>query len=151
MAILHLKITKNDEIINLPREIHGQNFKLVRVSVKTKPIAAGGTEVNQGGVAINLSFITGYEIISPIRNNMIFLCYDEYKNTNNQNYDQNLDSEDIPLSFRVQTFKYEGSEYAKFVDPIPVPAPNPLPEPVAGDIKRIDLFFEFDRVDLVRY
>ena len=151
MAILHLKITKNDEIINLPREIHGQNFKLVRVSVKTKPIASGGTEINQGGVAINLSFITGYEIISAIRNNMIFLCYDEEQNTNNQNYDQNLDSEDIPLSFRVQTFKYEGSEYAKFVDPIPVPAPNPLPEPVAGDIKRIDLFFEFDRVDLVRY
>ena len=151
MAILHLKITKNDEIINLPREIHGQNFKLVRVSVKTKPLAVGDAEVNEGGIAINLSFITGYEVISPIRNNMIFLCYDEEQNTNNQNYDQNLDSEDIPLSFRVQTFKYEGSEYAKFVDPIPVPAPDPLPVPLAGDIKRIDLFFEFDRVDLVRY
>ncbi len=150
MAILHLKITKNDEIINLPREIHGQNFKLVRVSVKTKPVAAGDPEINQGGVAINLSFITGYEIISPVRNNMIFLCYDEEKNTNNQNYDQNLDSEDIPLSFRVQTFKYEGSEYAKFVNPPPAP-PAPDPGPVAGDIKRIDLFFEFDRVDLVRY
>jgi len=141
MAILHLKITKNDEIINLPREIHGQNFKLVRVSVKTKPVAAGDPEINQGGVAINLSFITGYEIISPVRNNMIFLCYDEFQNTNNQNYDQNLDSEDIPLSFRVQTFKYEGSEYAKFQSGTAV----------AGDIKRIDLFFEFDRVDLVRY
>ena len=141
MAILHVKLTKKDEIIKLPREIHGQNFKLVRVSVKTKPVAVGDAEVNEGGVAINLSFITGYEIISPIRNNMIFLCFDEYQNTNNQNYDQNLDSEDIPLSFRVQTFKYGGSEYAKFQSGTAV----------AGDIKRIDLFFEFDRVDLVRY
>ena len=151
MAILHLKITKNDEIINLPREIHGQNFKLVRVSVKSSPLATGASEINQGGVAINLSFITGYEVISPIRNNMLFLAYDEYQNNNNQNYDQNLDSEDIPLSFRVQTFKYEGSEYAKFVAEIPDPIPDPPPVPVAGDIKRIDLFFEFDRVDLVRY
>lgn len=149
MAILHLKITKNDEVINLPREIHGQNFKLVRVSIKSEPVASGDNEVNEGGVAINLSFITGYEVISPVRNNMIFLCYDEFENTNNQNYDQNLDSEDIPLSFRVQTFKYGGSAEAKFMAAPTLLVPNPVAAP--GDIKRIDLFFDFDRVDLVRY
>jgi len=142
MAILHIKVTKNDEIVNLPREIHGQNFKLVRVSIKSKALGSTDAEVNQGGIAVNISFITGYEIISALRNNMIFLCYDEYENTNNQNYSQNLDSEDIPLSFRVQTFKYDGSTYAKFVD---------NNTPASGDIKRIDLFFEFDRVDLIRY
>lgn len=147
MAILHVKILKNDEVINLPREIHGQNFKLVRVSIKSEPVTTA--EVNEGGVAINLSFITGYEIISPIRNNMIFLCFDEFQNTNNQNYDQNLDSEDIPLSFRVQTFKYGGSDPAKFMAAPTQAQPNPVA--AAGDIKRIDLFFEFDRVDLVRY
>lgn len=147
MAILHVKIVKDDEIINLPREIHGQNFKLVRVSIKSEPVTTA--EVNEGGVAINLSFITGYEVISPVRNNMIFLCYDEFQNTNNQNYDQNLDSEDIPLSFRVQTFKYGGSDTAKFMTAPTQAQPNPVA--AAGDIKRIDLFFEFDRVDLVRY
>ncbi len=149
MAILHIKILKNDEVINLPREIHGQNFKLVRVSIKSKPVASNGNEVNEGGVAINLSFITGYEVISAVRNNMIFLCYDEFQNTNNQNYDQNLDSEDIPLSFRVQTFKYGGSDLAEFMAAPTQAQPNPVA--AAGDIKRIDLFFEFDRVDLVRY
>ncbi len=147
MAILHVKIVKHDEVINLPREIHGQNFKLVRVSIKSEPVTTA--EVNEGGVAINLSFITGYEVISPVRNNMIFLCYDEFQNTNNQNYDQNLDSEDIPLSFRVQTFKYGGSDEAKFMAAPTQAQPNPVA--AAGDIKRIDLFFEFDRVDLVRY
>jgi len=147
MPVLHLRITKENDNINLSRSLHAQSFVFKRAVVVMNPSPTAGTIQNlDGGVTIQLSFFTGFELLSNLSANNIYLPFSPPKidsnvtpNTGNFDifdirYDLQFDAEDVKNSFNAKVFHYDsGSEQPTFGSS-------------AGNIKYIDLYFEFDNL-----
>ena len=157
MAILHYRITKANQSVNLNNHIHSQAFTFKRatvvmnpqsvVSESTPPVSpATKTTINQvdtlpilkGGIIVNPSYLSGFEIISGdnTSQNDIVIGLDSTKHVTDTYYDMNFDSEDVPEAFTVTTFNFDKSDQVTF-------APLGGAE---GTIVSIDLFFEFQSV-----
>ena len=147
MPVLHIRITKENDYINLSRSLHAQSFVFKRAVVVMNPSTTAGTIQNlDGGVTIQLSFFTGFELLSNLSSNNIYLPFSPPKidtvdppNTGNYDifdirYDLQFDAEDVKNSFNAKVFHYDsGSEQPSFGTS-------------AGTIKYIDLYFEFDNL-----
>ena len=145
MPVLHMRIQKANENINLSRSLHAQSFVFKRAVVVLNPSTAAGTIQNlDGGVTIQLSFFTGFELLSNLSSNNIYLPFTPPKldttvtsNTGNYDifdirYDLQFNTEDIKNSFNASVYHYDsGSQQPTFGT-------------TAGTIKYIDLYFEFD-------
>ena len=133
--LLHYRLTQNNQNIVINSQIHAQSFILRRIIVQQVPLAAA-TSVNNGGVVINPSHLSGLEIVSGSNsnNNDIIVGYDELIGTHSQFYSQEFESETIPQAFNVRTHKFGGNTGG---DSLAVCGTNP------GEITSIDVFFEF--------
>ena len=147
MPVLHLRIKEANENINLSRSLHAQSFVFKRAVVVMNP----STQPNQiqnldGGVTIQLSFFTGFELLSNLSSNNIYLPFSPPKidsnvtpNTGNYDvydirYDLQFDAEDVKNSFNAKVFHYDSGK------------DKPTFGSAAGNIKYIDLYFEFDNL-----
>jgi len=138
MPILHYKLKSNDENVNLNNEIHAQSFILRRIMIQQIPITGGNT-VNNGGLCCSPSHMSGLELVSGDNSNSndILIAYDENIGSHSIFYDQEFDSETVPRSFNVKTFKFDKSSLAEFVPEGADPSTHP------GKIISVDLFFQF--------
>ena len=144
MAILHYRITENNQSITIPNTIHAQSFIFRRAVVRMKPLASGTPSTNcKGGIVISPSHFSGFEIASgsslnsttnkPITNNLgandILIGLDEYKDINNIYFDMEFESEDINQGFTVKVSNFD-KEAVTFGT-------------AAGQIISIDVYFQF--------
>ena len=129
--ILQFEITEQNQTINLPTDIHAQEFVFRRAIV-----FLGGSFPNVtlgGGIVIDLSFMTGFDIISNGMGEKLYIgmnipapnaLYD-------QRYEFNFSAEDIKRSFTSKVSDFNGN----------------LMDFGASGIMKIILFFEFNSLD----
>ena len=152
MGVLHFRISKNDENINISRSIYAQSFIFKRAVIVCNPSLAT-TDVKNlgGGVNVKLSFLNGFEILTNENSNNIYLPfappivkvapadspavaanYDIY----DLRYNLQFNAEQIKNSFNVKVYNYDsGSVQPEFH------ATN------AGTIKYIDMYFEIGELN----
>ena len=142
-----MRILKENDNINLSRSLHAQSFVFKRAVVVMNPSTTAGTIQNlDGGLTIQLSFFTGFELLSNLSSNNIYLPFSPPKidstitpNTGNYDifdirYDLQFDAEDVKNSFNAKVYHYDsGSQQPTFGT-------------AEGTIKYIDLYFEFDNL-----
>ena len=133
MPILHIRITENEQIINLDSGIYSQNFTFKR-AVIIKDVGTS-TYDYRGGVTVNLDFLAGgTEIKSNINTDEISIPFDDSNKISDIRYDLNFSTEDVSRSFLVKVFNYD-----KQGDPPPFDITG-----TAGEIKYIDLYFQYN-------
>jgi len=167
MPVLHFRITKQNQPINLSRTLHSQNLTLRRTTIvrnisipKNIPVTVGATttqvglaptpyfvpeytdpkEDMHGGIILDVSFFRGYELLSNFCSNDLLIPFDNMQSVVDNRYQQNFNNEDISLSFNVQVYNYKRQNILKFVSEEDVGENEP------GAIKYIDVFFEFDEL-----
>mgnify|MGYP001591796373 CR=1 FL=1 len=147
MAILHYRLTEDNQSIILPKDIHSQSFIFRRAVIRSVPLSATDTSTLKGGVIVEPSFFSGFEVVSsisidsstnkPIANNLvsndILLAIDESKTINNIYFDMEFESEDIPQAFTVKTFNFDREKPSAGVFGTS-----------AGQITSIDIYFQFN-------
>ena len=154
MPVLHFRIKKQNENIDLSRTLHSQNLTLRRVIITrnrsvisnaptTAPIPADNfipeyTTDLKGGIIVDISFFKGFEILSNFVSNDILVPFgNEVANIDNR-YNLNFANEDIALSFNVQCYDFERKNSVVFQ--------SDTTATTDGAIKYIDLFFDFDNL-----
>jgi hypothetical protein len=133
MPILHIRITKNEEIINLDSGIYSQNFTFKRAVI----IKDTGTSTYdyRGGVTISLDFLQGgTEFKSNINTDEISIPFDDSNKISDVRWDLNMSTEDVSRSFLVKVFNYDKQGA---LPPFDVAG-------TAGEIKYIDLYFQYN-------
>ena len=156
MPVLHFRVTKQDENIDLSRTLHAQNLTLRRAvitrnkslvsNVPALPVVPADNFIPiyvtdyKGGLILDISFFKGFEILSNFSSNDILLPFGNEIANIDTRYEQNFASEDISLSFRCRAFDFEREDTIKFI------SDTPLAPQTDGAIKYIDLFFEFDEL-----
>lgn len=144
MPVLHFRITKAQQTIELSRELKSQNFTLRRVVVIREPNTTDSTSLN-GGLAIDLDFWNGFEMLSNLNSNVIYVPLDQSVIVNdNPRYDLNFNGETIHQSFGVKVRDYKDAS-----DNAAVVFWDQTGAPAEGEIMSIDMYFEFD--DLFDY
>ncbi len=135
MPILHFRITKSTQTINITRPLHSQNFTFRRaVIVKTDALDMASTY--KGGCAVQLSFLQGDEFVSNQNTNQLVIPFDYTKEVNDVRFEFPLASEDVRSAFTCDVKNYDRSADAL----VGVPPTGPAP---AGTIRYIDLYFSF--------
>ena len=129
MGLLIIRITKNNENINIAKEIKAQKLTLVRTSIY-KDTTAGQTY--NGTIFVDLDFFKGFEVTSNLYDNLITLPVSDSIDLQTDQFAQEFSSEDIKTSFFVKTY-YKNNFGA--LTPAPLGA-------AAGQIKFIDLYFQ---------
>ena len=133
MPILHVRISKQNQNIDLSRSVHAQDFILRRVVI----VRANDSVDYAGGVAIELGFLKGVEFLSNFSENQILTIMNPAELIVGNRYEFTLTSKNIQKSFPTRVYKYDG------VTPVVFDATG-----AAGKIQLIDLFFEyFERYD----
>lgn len=146
MAILHYRLTEDNQSIILPKDIHSQSFIFRRAVIRSVPLGSS-TSTLKGGVIVEPSHFSGFEVVSgvsikgstnkPITNNLvsndILLAIDESKTINNIYFDMEFESEDIPQAFTVKTFNFDREKPTAGVYGTS-----------AGQITSIDIYFQFN-------
>ena len=137
MGILHLRLDSNKTKINLSKEIHAQDLKLVRSIVVKNVTAAGNYD---GAIMVNLNKVfSGFEIISSTNLNSLMIPVNSTINTSGVlstdtvDFNQDLESEFIRQEFFVDVFNYDGVTRATFGTG-------------AGQIQSVDLFFQLSEI-----
>lgn len=144
MAILHYRITEDEQSITIPNTIHAQSFIFRRAIVRMVPLA-GGTDVLKGGIVISPSHFSGFEISSgtstdsttskPILNNLgandILVGLDQEKNINNIYFDMEFESENINQGFTVKVRNFDKDNSASLFGTSP------------GQLTSVDVYFQF--------
>ena len=156
MPVLHFRITTKDQNIDMSRTLHSQNLTLRRAvvtrnrSVQNNVVVPPATLDNsiatyvtdyKGGVIIDISFFKGFEILSNFSSNDILVPFGNAEANIDQRFEQNYNSEDISLSFRVRTYDFDRQDTVQFQKETTVSTD--------AAIKAIDLFFEYD--EMVEY
>lgn len=135
MPILHFRITKPNETINIIRPLHSQNFTFRRaVVVKTDALDMASTY--KGGCAVQLSFLQGDEFVSNQNTNQLVIPFDYTQEVNDVRFEFPLASEDVRSAFTCDVKNYDRSADALVGVPSTGTAPN-------GTIRYIDLYFSF--------
>ena len=146
MAILHYRLTEDNQSIILPKDIHSQSFIFRRAVIRSVPLGSS-TSTLKGGVIVEPSHLSGFKVVSgvsikcstnkPITNNLvsndILLAIDESKTINNIYFDMEFESEDIPQAFTVKTFNFDREKPTAGVYGTS-----------AGQITSIDIYFQFN-------
>tara|TARA_R100001244_G_scaffold116552_1_gene86645 strand:- start:2763 stop:3254 length:492 start_codon:yes stop_codon:yes gene_type:complete len=157
MPLLHFRITSKDQPINLSRTLHAQNLTLRRAIItKTKSLYTvasapsadtccdnaipAWTPDYKGGVIVDCSFLRGYEIMSNFSSNDILLPFSNGDTNINTQFELDIASEDIALSFNVKTYDFDRKDTILFVGEGSTVATTP------GAIKSIDLIFQYDQL-----
>ena len=111
MGILHLRITENNQIIKLDREIHGQNLSLKKIVViKNKDQSATPLYSYKGGATISLDFLKGgLQMASNVNQDEISVPFKQDEDVTHVNYDLNFESETIDQNFQIAVFNYDKS------------------------------------------
>jgi len=137
MGILHIRLDSNKTKINLSKEIHAQDLKLVRSIVVKNVTAAGNYD---GAIMVNLNKVfSGFEIISSTNLNSLMIPVNSTINTtgvlstDTVDFNQDLESEFIRQEFFVDVFNYDGVTRATFGTG-------------AGEIQSVDLFFQLSEI-----
>lgn len=129
--MLHFRIFKNNQVIDLPKELHSQQFIFKRaIVVKNK----SDTTDYKGGLTVNLDFLSGgLEIMSNVSDNELMIPFINAAEVADIRFDMNLSAEDISRSFKtsVQYYNRSGPPVFDF-------------NGVAGELKYIDMFFQFN-------
>jgi len=126
MPVLHLRLTSNNQTINLPKPIHAQNIQFIRGTI-IKDTTSGTTY--DGCAMVNLdNLFNGYEIISNTNLNSLMLPFSDSQDVTTIQFIQDYDAEEIKQSFKVKVFKYDGTTA------LPMGSG-------AGQVKSIDLYF----------
>jgi hypothetical protein len=154
MAVLHFRVTKQNDNIDLSRTLHSQNLTLRRIIITrnrsvitNSPLLAPVPSDNfipeyttdlKGGIIVDISFFKGFEILSNFVSNDILVPFgNEVANIDNR-YNLNFANEDIALSFNVQCYDFERKNAVVFQ--------SDTSATTDGAIKYIDLFFDFDNL-----
>ena len=151
MGVLHFRINKNDENINISRSIYAQSFIFKRAVIVCNPSTATNQLKNlDGGVNVKLSFLNGFEILSNLNSNNLYLPfappivqvapnsvavaanYDIY----DLRYDLQFNAEQIKNSFNVKVFNYDSGSVQPDFHPTN-----------SGTIKYIDMYFEIGELN----
>ena len=166
MAILHYKVIRQEDSIKLNRYIHSQQFTLKKLIVVLCKEETGALKIpnpvstafpnylenttcpNQGLLDIQPSYLSGLEIISGdlTSSNSILVSLQMNKiSTDTGLIDWNFDSEDVPEAFQVKTLRPNGDKAIFFEDIKDDKNADGTPKIIdlAGVIKSIDMFFEF--------
>ena len=134
MPVLHFRIKNAKENIKLSRSLHAQNFTLRRaVVVKDASIHNPVDTPYNGGMCVEVSFFTGFEVLSNMNSNDILIPFDSSKEMNDPRFTLNFSSEEISASFSVSVSTYDKGFECPFGEG-------------AGEIKFVDLFFEFSEL-----
>ncbi len=145
MVVLHVRISENSEVINLPQGLNARNMTFRRAVVVKNPKTGGAPHVYNGGVAINLDFLRGgLSIASNVNNDEISIPMDDSLEVNDVRFDLNFDSERVNRSFQTSVRNYD--------DIGTKPPFNRTAGANNNELKYIDLYFEYDRLyDYDRY
>ena len=151
MGVLHFRINKNDENINISRSIYAQSFIFKRAVIVCNPSTATNQLKNLGGgINVKLSFLNGFEILSNLNSNNLYLPFappivqvapDSVAVAANFDifdlrYNLQFNAEQIKNSFNVKVFTYDsGSVQPDFH------------ATTAGTIKYIDMYFEIGELN----
>tara|TARA_R110000851_G_scaffold134824_1_gene270160 strand:- start:5075 stop:5500 length:426 start_codon:yes stop_codon:yes gene_type:complete len=141
MPLLHFRISKASEIINLDKALHGQNFTFKRAIVVKN---SASTIKYKGGLTVQLDFLSGgLEIMSNMNDNELNIPFTDNTEVADVRYNINFASEDINRSFKVSVLNYNKSNT------------TPLLFNTAGtggELFYIDMYFEFSELyDYNRY
>lgn len=134
MPILHFRITKPNETINITRPLHSQDFTFRR-AVVVKHDNTDMTNNFKGGITVQCSFLQGDEFVSNINTNQVLVPFEFANTVNDVRFEFPLASEDIRSAFNVEVYNYDRSHPVEFV-----PATG---TPPTGAIKFIDMYFSF--------
>ena len=151
MGILHMRISKNDENINISRSIYAQSFIFKRAVIVCNPSLATTDVKNlNGGINVKLSFLNGFEILTNQNSNNIYLPFappivqvapDSVAVAANYNihdlrYNLQFNAEEIKNSFNVKVYTYDSGSLQPEFHPTN-----------AGTIKYIDMYFEIGELN----
>jgi hypothetical protein len=141
MPLLHFRISKPSEIINLDRALHGQNFTFKRAIVVKDP---NSTIKYGGGVTVQLDFLSGgLEIMSNLNDNELNIPFTDNSSVADVRYNINFASEDINRSFKVSVLNYDKSNTTPLLFD---------KNGTGGELFYIDMYFEFSELfDYNRY
>ena len=133
MPVLHFRITNNNEIINIDRDIHGQNFTFKRAVVVKDATAS---TAYKGGVSVKLDFLSsGVEILSNTNNDIVYLPFNDTNTVSDIRYDLNFSSEVVRRSFKTSVYSYDRISQPSFDT-----------TGTTGELFYIDLYFEFQQI-----
>jgi hypothetical protein len=130
MGILHLRINKANQNIDLPKEFRAQKLIFLR-SIIVKDVAAGATY--GGTIMVDLDFFNGFEMTSNTNDNFLIIPIKKAEEVQTQIFDQEFNSEDIKQSFNVKVYTSDGKTAAGFAGD---------GGSDAGKITYLDLFFQ---------
>ena len=157
MPILHFRVDKQQQNIDLSRTLHSQNLTFRRAiitrnrSIASVPPAGTNPPDNYiptytvdylGGIIIDVSFFKGFEILSNFTSNDLMVPFNNDQSNVDHRFDMNFASEDIALSFNVQIYDFK----RQLIPDTLFTSTTGVADTAIGAIKYIDLFFEFDNL-----
>ena len=141
MAILHLRIRKADQNIDIAKSVHAQKLTFIRSTIN-KDNTATPTNTYNGTLFFDIDFFNGFEMVSNLNDNYVMVPIQNEIETETLQYDQEFSSEEIKQSFNVKVFEYNkagptgGYTKAVFKDDITGGGST------TGAINYVDLFFQ---------
>ena len=128
MPILHMRLDKATTVVELPIDLTAQKMVLRKATILKDTTASQSLG---GSVMIDIPWINSFEMVSNITSKHLVIPLDETSKYNDTRFNLNLNGEHVNRRFTVQSFKSDGITPAVFGT-----GNN-------GDIKSIDLFFEY--------
>jgi len=136
MAILHIRITEANQVIQLDRAIHGQNVTLRKiVIIKNKDQSVTPVYQYKGGATISLDFLKGgLQIASNVNQDELSVPFKQEEDVSHVNFDLNFEAESIDQNFQVSVFNYDKTGSQPTFDPSGL---------TANALQYIDLYFDY--------
>ena len=132
MVLLHLRLTSQNEQLDIPHDLKAQSVILRKVIIQ-KDTASGN--LLGGGICLDLNAMTNsFEIMTSEHNGYLTVpCLDNQAMTIHD-YHIKFSAEEIKSQFRMKTFNYDGVTKSVFTTG-------------NGHIDSIDIFFEYHTND----
>ena len=133
MPILHLRISQNDQNIDLPKELLAQKLTFIRANIY-KDTNAGADY--QGSVFVDLDFFNGFEVNSNLSDNFLIVPIKKAEEIQTYQFEQEFNAEAVKQSFNCKVFYFDPAN-SKFIL-----APFSESGSTNGRIIYMDLFFQ---------
>ncbi len=136
MGVLHFRITENNQVIKLDRQIHGQNMNLKKVVIiKNKDQTVLPVYAYKGGATITMDFLKGgLQMSSNINQDEISVPFKQEEDVTHVNFDLNFEAETIDQYFQVSVFNFDKTGGQPSFDPSGT---------TANALMYIDLYFDY--------
>ena len=131
--ILHLRISSNDQNIDLPKELLAQKLTFIRANIYKD--TTNGADY-QGSVFVDLDFFNGFEVNSNLSDNFLIVPIKKAEEIQTYQFEQEFNAEAVKQSFNCKVFYYDPTS-GSFIK-----APFKEGTSVAGRIIHMDLFFQ---------